>query len=366
MESESVRTRGSSAERELRCAGAIGYDGPEINDAGDDAHLGTAVDAAMGVHVLGLNVDLEQVSRDHGVDYGRLVAAFSGGVAAWREISEWFPGEPQVQRRVSGKTTVGTADVVGIGDRVVVVDWKLGASGDQHVAQLKSYALAIYDEIGDATPFPIVAAEVHLLPATYYVHKFDQSTLEIFRADLERQHGHAGKQFSAGDWCKFCPRKHDCAPRDQHLLASAVAIATITGASDLAPRELLGSLYERSIQVSRALREYNHALRAALADGPIALGDGSEITLVEQTRDRLDATTSARVLELSGVDPSLALEITKSSIDRAIRGAAEDAKSRGDKINQSAIRRAVLQKIRDCGGVTTTTTKTIEVRNVSE
>lgn len=352
----SYRTRGSSADREIHCAGAIGWDGPRIDETGPEAKLGVAVDQAMGLHVKGTEVDLDELAEIHGVDRDQLGMAFHGGRQVWKQIKQWFP-DVEVQVPVEGKTTKGTADIVGWNeeeDTVAVADWKLGMSDDRHEAQGKAYALAMLDEVCEAPASGyILFVEVHLMPARYFVHKFTKAQLEEFRSQLERQHAQAGQQFAPGDGCKYCPRKHDCQPRDEYLRSACSALGAVE-AKGVAPRELLGQLWQRSRDVGRALRTYDKVIELALAEGPILLPDGGELALVDKEEDVIDAVTAARVLKDHDMDLSIGLSASKASLKRAAKDVAAKGKA-------AALERQVLGDIEAMGGISQKTTQTVKV-----
>ena len=66
------RTRGSSADREIVCAGAIGWDGPRIDETTDVAALGTAGGEAAERHAKGEQVDLDAIAKEYGADRDKL------------------------------------------------------------------------------------------------------------------------------------------------------------------------------------------------------------------------------------------------------------------------------------------------------
>jgi len=367
--SSPYRTRGSSATRELACAGAIGWRGSRIDENSPEALLGTAAGEAVETMATGGSPDLDAVAKKHGVDRDSLGMAYAGGVTAWKEISPWFP-DPESQHPVSGETTKGTADLVSavyVSDlttelaTLAVLDFKLGMSGDQHAPQLMAYALGLVDKYGFPESGYVLGVEVHLMPARYFVHRFVEEQLEGFRLRLKLQHAQAGKQFSPGDECKFCPRNHDCPARSQWMREAAQSIALVTdNQGALADRELLGALWDRSKQLTRALDAYGKAVRVALQAGPIDLPDGRELVIEESETDVVDAAAAMGPVIEFGLDPSTVYKCSKSGIKAAIKQLAEVAKASGERLNQAALNRTVLGHIDAAGGLSKKTRQTIK------
>jgi hypothetical protein len=370
---EQLRTRGSSADREIHCAGAIGYDGPRIDETGPEAMLGMAADEALGEHVAGGSPNLDAIADVYGVDRDMLGMAFSGGKTVWGKVRGWFEGYLHVQRRLDGLTTCGTADVVAIdqeGDPIkgygaafdaAILDWKLGMSDDQHVNQGKAYVLALWDEY-DVFPTSgyILFVEAHLMPAVFFVHKFTQAQLEEFRSQLERQHRQAGKQFAPGDWCKYCPISHDCEERDKYLRSACTALGGVAE-KGIAPRELVGQLWYRSRDVGRAWEAYNKAVGLLLATGPIPLPGGGVLDYEMGETDVIDAETLHVVLDRIALDPWAAMVTSKEAIKRVLKAHAAAEKKAGRKFNQARVLREIMADLDAEEGVSKKTTKTVRV-----
>jgi hypothetical protein len=333
MPANNHRTRGSAADREYHCAGAIGWEGPTIDITGPEARLGTAVDRALGAMVLGEPVDLDEIARAHGVDRDQLGVAYHGGCQVWEKIKHWFPN-PQVQVRVEGDTTRGTADLVGyeVPRTIAVLDWKLAMSDTRHVRQLMAYALPIAQGHGMPESGYILGIEVHTTPAVYFVHRFSVGQLLAFRDRLTEQHKRAGEQFAPGSWCQYCPRAHDCAPRDQWLRGSATALTTVMR-HDMIPRDVLAAAWDRSRALRRALDGYDKAVRLALEEGPIELEEG-RLELVETETAQIKASTAIEAADL-------------------VKAAAPRGKA-------AEWQRVLMTSIDDAGGITTKTTRRVK------
>jgi hypothetical protein len=321
------KTRGSAADREIHCAGAIGYDGPQIDEAGDEAALGTVLGDLLERHATdGTTYDggeLDDTARAHGVDAAMLRPAYFNGLKIWEELAQHFPG-PRSQVRVVGRTTRGTADLLDLyamSDYAAIHDWKLGATPEQHVNQLKAYALAAVDAHGFPACGHVFASEGHCLSGDFFVHRFTEAQLESFRARLESQHSKAGEQFAPGRWCRYCPRAHDCDAAEIYRRATASALAEIEPGK--ITREQLGELWDRRGVLRQALDRYDKLVKAELdAAGPIGLADGRAIQWRETETATYSAAAVVPLLVAGGYDLDAAIKVTKAGLSCAARAGA--------------------------------------------
>lgn len=313
------RTRGSSADLHLKCSGPIGWVGPTYDDATEEATAGTAVHEALAGLPAGLDIDPADVAEKHGADPELVSAAYYNGRKIYR-ILEPHLVFPSAECRLFGHTTKGTADLIDAtagGETMLVADYKMGMTGDEHPAQLRAYALAALDYYGPPKSKMVTLVEIHLMQKNYIVSVVTLDQLEQFRAKLQQQHALAGKQFSAGPWCKFCPRRIDCPTRDNYIRAAGRAIDKATQSQDVT-RETLGRLWDRSKVLERALAEYRKAVRIEVEKaGPIALGDGRQVTI--ETEEQMYFPDVASVVGSLGLSINSVCKISKTAIAKAIK-----------------------------------------------
>jgi len=372
-------SRCSSIDRHLACSGSIGFEGQDFEEPGDGTSLlGTAVGDAFEQYAARGVTDLEGVAERHGVAVDQIAPAFYSGRQVWLQISHWFTGKWSTQYKVAGRTTMGTSDIVNIEKQypdesaeavsIAIVDVKLGMSDDEHPGQLKGYSLAMYDQYGGVPRSGhILAIELQLLNKRVLVQKLTKDDLEAFRAQLERQHKLAYEDvFTAGDWCKYCPGRHECEPRDKWLRASASALVEVSR-SVTTTRQALARAHPKVAVLKRAINAYEKALKHEIrAGGPIPDGNGSCIALVEKPVEKLRSSIALGPAMTNGLDIDLCATITKSGLKRAVKAQADAMKAAGQKYNQAQAMRDILGTIEGADGVVHETQTRIEVTPYDE
>jgi Protein of unknown function (DUF2800) len=320
-----LKIRGSSADCAMECAGSLLETATPYNENTDEARAGTAKHEALADMVRGEEPPIDTIAERHQVDVDELARAVVYGRQAWAEIGRWFP-DPHAEVRLDGEVSQGTADVLSLvpwrrstipPESMALADWKTGWGHDEHRYQLMAYADAARAEFGMPTSGYITAIEVWLQHRETITRNFTWDELEGFRKRAKRQIEQVGKQYSAGLHCKFCPRRNQCPARDEYLRASVVALVPAGDEPRALTREVLGSLYERSTMLGRALRNFDALLDDALADGPVPLGNGKMLALVSKQQDEIDATKALPLLADS--DLTSALSVSKAAIEREIK-----------------------------------------------
>lgn len=357
-------TRGSSADLHLQCAGSIGYTGTEYSEDTIVARTGTAVHEAMARVVEGRKVahDYLQTKFGNTIDQDVARIAFATGRKIWGKLSEVMPGALS-ERRIVGRTTEGTADVLWLALRegsspqsIAILDWKLGMSEDHHINQLGAYALAAVDRYGRPADGYVTVVEVWLMKGTYAAKRLSLVYLEHLRSRFEAQHMRAREQFNPGDWCKYCPFKTMCGERRKYIRAAGEAIAGI--GCHVPTRKALARLWDKSKALERALAEYKKAVRAEVAtEGPLELGDGRVIDLHEQEKIVFDDAASVIDMVRPYADLNKLVSISKSSLEKAIRAKAPRGKA-------ASTVRQTLASLEEEGLISKSTTLRLEAKKM--
>ena len=318
-------TRGSYADREVYCAGAIGCN-EEYNDNSQDARTGSGAHDLLANTILGAQTDIKLTARRYNAQESTLRIAYFQGLAIWRELQPFFP-RFEVEYELSGLTTKGTTDLMafeyndaGMPQYLRFLDWKLNEQWRPF--QLRAYALAAVDNFGFPESGYIDAIQAWLLPGTYHLSRITEDDLEQFRTTLMRQHERAGKQFSAGKWCEYCPIRIRCDARNDYLRSSATAIA-LTQEQPLT-RELLASLYERRTMLYKALKEYDRAVKLEIESaGPLLLPGGGQLGFHESTGVGFPKPGDVvrALANRPDVDLDKLVTISKASLERAVKAA---------------------------------------------
>jgi hypothetical protein len=320
------RTRGSSADREIFCAGAIGCE-REYNDNSQDARTGSAMHALLAKHVLDQEYDIALTATQYSAPLPLLKMAFFNALRILEELEDFFPN-PCVEHRLDGLTTMGTTDLMsfvydgsGTPEHIRILDYKLDEGW--HPYQLRSYALAAVDMFGFPSSGYVDGIEAWAIPETYHLSRFTEDDLEAFRSDLMGQHERAGKQFSAGLWCRFCPIRIDCQARDQYLRSTVSAIAEVQGSA--ITRDQLAALYPKAKMLKKALAEFNNAVKLEIENGgPLTLEDGSLLGFKERNELRFPKPYAALKAIENEVEVNKLISISKASLERAVKAMVPD------------------------------------------
>lgn len=345
-----IKIRGSAADRALACAGSIAEPKYAINETSEAAFVGRAVHEACEPIVAGESPDTTAIAQKHGVDHGEVAALTAFARQGWSEVKRYFP-LAQSEVRLSGPVTKGRADVVSATPEVLAfLDWKTGRVSDEHPGQLMAYADAARAQFFEPESGEVLAVEVWLRTRELKVERFTMAQLDGFRERLLEQIRKAGKEYNPGEHCRFCPHLAACDAREKWLqsTANAIAAAPETG---LADRELLGSLWERSRALRSALAQYEKAVDAALAEGPLELPGGARLEKRTTEYETLRAREAWPVLEDLGLTEDQiagALSMRKSAVVDAIRA------NLGEKPARGAVGKAkaeAMQRLRDAEAV---------------
>lgn len=346
-----TKIRGSRADCAMECSGSLLETETPYNENTDEARAGTAKHEALAYVVRGKDPPIDVIAARHQVDADEISRAVAYGRQAWSELGKWFPGA-ETEVTLEGEVTIGTADVLsivceadiedGTPESIAILDWKTGWGHAEHDHQLMAYADAARSQFGMPTSGYITAIEVHLQHRESNTRNLTEAELDGFRARAKRQIEMSGKQYAAGAHCGFCPRRNNCVARDEYLRASVVALVPAGGEPQALTREALGSLYERSRMLKRAIASYESMLDEALEQGPVPIGGGKMLALISKPQDQIDAAKAIPLLtsaELIG-----ALSVSKAGIERAV-------KERVVKGGAAAEMRRVLGALRDAGAI---------------
>lgn len=257
---------------------------------------------------------------------------------------------------------VGSADVIGVIDGVVVVvDWKTGFADVAPAAsndQLWFYALAACRALGcDSAIVRIVYTktgrvdehEIGPLELAEYA-----DTLEALHLQVAARHKAkaAGELLSTseGEWCKHCPSKHVCPSKHALLVQVATKGLAVIGDSTMTT-ERAAAAYQQIVHVEQLAKDARKRLDAYVTEtGPIDLGDGRSYGRYQRDgNEKLDGAVTAQAIrdvvgESAKEFESIAIErkTSKAAIDRAakalvVKGAAKVAAS-------------VIKRVRELGG----------------
>jgi hypothetical protein len=320
----------------------------------DAGHVGDAVHELLGCYIKGQPMDLEAVCDRYGVeDTGDVAYLVEVGKAIWHNSKEHFPN-PMVEFRMEGTVSHGTADVASADfETLKIIDWKSGRVRRKHRGQLMSYGSAARKQFGMPACGKIELTEVWLRDQDVVNYEVTDEELDAHEQRIRDQLKLVGKQYAPGEACTFCPRRNDCGARTEYLQATTQALTPLAGKQyTLIDRKQIGLMYERVKQLKSAMDNYDKMLANALEEGPLPIGDGKEVRLVEQRIDKLDAMGTFLALMESDLgvtrdDMADVLKISKTKLLKAIG----DKAPRGGK---EALKRRTMGILKDAGVVSKT------------
>ena len=328
------------------------------------AGQGTAVHAALAVAVeRGVDaVELDRYVKEYDLDADEMAGLFFSGVKCWGELKDLFGKVSTELRLTAGTDTqegnegmlVGHIDVAHSSPKKsLILDWKTGRLDINYYHQLAAYA---YLMMTDTQCQEVQAYIVWVRDGTYESFSFDRKTLEAWvqRFMDEVIYAPAG-QYKVGAHCRFCPRFYNCPGRTGILKATARDLLEkpiVEGDLDYPFAELYG----RVKMLQGAINQFDVCLRSHVTlNGPIDLGEGRQLQIIEQDRESLDTRKSWGVLsrQLDEEELAAACKIGKGKILQAIR----DKAARGQK--GKAVEK-LMTELRAIGAVETRTTQMLK------
>jgi hypothetical protein len=323
----------------------------------DVADMGNAGHLALCQHVLGQNVDLNQIAAQYKVSVDELEAIFRSGTAAWLQLKHHFPA-PMTEVALVGKGIKGHSDVVHADpERIVVLDWKTNRVKRDYRAQVTGYAAAAVEKYGMPETESVHTIIVWLRFGEYDIHSVSADDIRILYDDIEAATKEVGRRYGPGATCTYCRRQLECGARTRYLQSAAKAIAplaTVELNADLLPR-----FYDQAKLLKKALAHYDQALKLYLKEhGPAADGNGAILELAETKRDKIVGHTAWPILREAGFtddDFAYVMSMGKTKILEIVGTNA--AKGHGAKMKAR-----LMAKLRDAGAVLTTVSESVLAR----
>jgi hypothetical protein len=182
----------------------------------------------------------------------------------------------------------------------------------------------------------ILGAEVWVRIGEVRIHKFRNEDLDRLQEELIGQVAEPNQYGPSYDACRYCPRQMNCAAKEEWTRAGITALECVndsiqTADNDIATTAVIAGLYDKSRMVARALRHYDDVLKSLLAEGPLVTSDGRTITIEPQEQDYIKPSKAMRILreelKLTADEANIALGITKSGLQKVLKGRAPKGKA---------------------------------------
>jgi len=365
MSESVIKCRPSSMPRAFDCPSSLDPAVAPVRIPTDESDLGTAAHVALAMVVRGEEPDFVSIARAHGVDKDDLEPMVAYGRKAWVEIARYFPGV-LTERPVESDITTGTIDLLS---RVVeedtdedslatIGDWKSGRNQRQYRRQMEAYAYATRESFGMPKSGKITAVIIWLRFCEVEVLQFTGADLDAFRDDFLALRRSIGKSYAPGEHCFGCQRAHECPARDAYLRSAQTAMV-VANEDGIAP-EKLAELYPQAQALEKMLEAYRAALKLVVANGPLPIGNGKQIELVEAHRAVINTISARPVLAANGFsedDIARVSSMSKGEIETVVgERAPKGMKGR----NQAAI----VKALEDAGAITQTSFTKLQQKKV--
>jgi hypothetical protein len=330
-----------------------------ITSSHEAATAGTAAHEAMRAVVSGLDPDLDELARRHGVDRDELGRLVWYGRKIWTELAPSFP-DPETEVTVTGGSLTGHVDLLSLYrsdptlvlcDRAAGIDWKSGRKDSDYFHQVAGYAYCVLSEHSEVDEITFSVAWLRDCEVETYV--FTRVQLEAWRAGLVNAMD-SPDDFRTGPQCECCPRSTNCPAlmavvrRDVEMFSAEEPGALLDGAT---PDQLIAVL-RRAKSVAKFAEGAEKLIRERVrASGPLVGSDGTKIALVEEPGARvIDTALAWPVLQERLTDDEIAKAV-KVSITKAQDAVAEKAPPRG----KGAAKKELSEALDAAGAVTQTT-----------
>lgn len=340
MTEQSIRA--SEAPIVLECGLAATPPEVEIDTAGPDAALGSAVhDSIDGWWSSGRIGEPEPQphANQHGVDPHAVAEIAGKAPAALAEIREDL-SQAESEVPITGGLVRGRMDLASVWreadllQALSVLDWKTGRdpTAGSKPAQRLAYASALHHLYGMPATGYVYAAEVWLAADVILESRFDEAAILGFRARIAERL--ARPRANPGTHCRYCRRRHECTERDEYIRSCARALAEPT--SGLMTAEEIAALWDQSRALRAALEAYDKAVDLVIDEhGGLDLPDGRRVEHMTVSRDRIDARKAWPTLERLGLNAdaiNASLTVSKTELMKQVsklapRGKKQDAKA---------------------------------------
>ncbi len=363
--------RPSSMPRALACAGShFPEDGEQVIAfrSGDAAGIGKAAHDVQRAAISHEEYNFEEICAKHrvipkDVRFLRYAAhKFVDLVETEFNVEEWLAEEklPATELFPSG----GTPDIIGIdGDTAIIPDLKTGRVDSDYVDQMKSYAHLVFEK------YPHVKKVIALI---FWARDLELQKWTWTRADIgkwldevdRRIFQWDGKKYVVGHHCGFCQRSVNCKARAKAMAVGRDLILREASANALVGDDLKKA-WMMADMIKRAVGDWKARTKERIvATGPISMGDGKELAVVEQNgKPEIYTAQAAAVLkkDYGFIDEDILACCTLS------KGAMEDLiGERSERGQKGSMIKAAIDSLKEAGALVPKTSMVTTVRKMEK
>lgn len=321
------------------------------------SRLGTAVHDGMARVALGEPVDAPALSAAYDVDVKELEILINFGRQAIESIREPLRNSKTEIDLSSGnircRLDLCAVEMTPAGPTAIAItDWKSGRLMDPKPGQLLANAVAARRRYGMPSCGYIYTGEVWLREREIIERRPDAARLDAFEERLSQTLKYAGRSYSPGEHCGFCPHAVTCQPRVDYIRATAQALMART-ILDVSPT-VVADLWPGTRALKRAIADYESVANQLISEhGRIGLSDGSHIEFRQKTKSKIDPKKAWPVMVAAGLtenDIAGILSVGKGALIDAVRAKVPSGAKRGAK---KAAEISVLGALREAKAIST-------------
>lgn len=308
----------------------------------EPARLGNAAHEAMAAVVLGHQPNLTNIAGAWNVDERELTRLVRNGRATLVDLS--LDGDVRVEESISSANLTGHPDLIVEWKEVVtIVDWKTGKRDRSYYHQLMGYAWVAMRSL-----------KLYRLPFRLAIAWLDDGTVEQYDTSPAELEDWASKfpkpsgPRTVGEHCQHCASADFCpAQRDEESRALAFVgsgtfdVSTIDGT-------MVGTVHRQMRKLEALAESWRAAIKCrVIAQGPIDLGDGYSLSVVDEKGAReVDTLAAWDVLQSCLSDGELAsvLKVKSSKLEDLVR-------EKAGKGNGAGASRELWKALEDAGAV---------------
>ena len=275
---------------------------------------------------------------------------------AWESIRGDYT-DPQVEQHMSFDLPKfllsGHPDLYSLSASALrVLDFKSGYNAAAEVLpQLLGYAYLVLANHQEVRPGTVCLQVAWLRDRDIQDWTFSVAQVREWMRDLhKRAAGWNGRDFTAGEHCRYCPRFHDCPARSQLARSAVVDLMALDSApktrGELAPR--MPDLYAKVQLLERLIAAFRDWLREDLTKhGSMDCGGGKILQLGTRERAILDVRRGWKIFRGALDDDELAdcLSISKTALLNAVAAKSMPRMKAKDKA-------AIMLALEEAGAVT--------------
>jgi hypothetical protein len=254
----------------------------------------------------------------------------------------------------------GTPDIIGIeGDTAIIPDLKTGRVDSDYEDQMKGYAHLVFKA------YPEVKKVIALI---FWARDLELQKWQWTRADIEKWLDEVdrrifqwdGKKYVVGRHCGFCQRSVNCKARAKAMAVGRDLILSKATANALVGADLknANTMVDMIIRTAKDWKE--RTKERIIGAGPVDLGDGTELAVVEQNgKPEIYTAQAAAVLkkkyDFTDEDVLACCSLTKGEMENMI-GARAERGQKGKTI------KAAVESLKEAGALVPKTSMVTVVR----